>query len=40
MVWLAMASDIVRTIAIVVAINIPIAVFMLFLAGPKKAGQR
>ena len=35
--WLTFAADAARALALVVAVNVPIAVFMLFLAGPKKA---
>ena len=38
--WWTIASGAVSAIALVVAINIPIAIFMLFLGGPEKAGQR
>ncbi len=37
--WSTFAFDAARAIALVAAVNVPIAVFMLFLAGPKKAAQ-
>jgi hypothetical protein len=38
--WSTFAFDAARAIVLVAAVNVPIAVFMLFLAGPKKAVQR
>ena len=39
--WSTIASEIARSVAVVAAINIPIAAFVLLLAlaGKKKAGQ-
>ena len=39
--WSTIASEIARSVAVVAAINIPIAVFVLLLAlaGKKKVGQ-
>ena len=37
--WFTFTADAVRAIALVAMVNVPIAVFMLFLAGPKKTAQ-
>jgi hypothetical protein len=37
--WPTFIIDATRAVAFVIAINVPIAVFMLFLGGPKKAVQ-
>jgi hypothetical protein len=38
--WSMFALDAARAVALVAAINVPIAILMLFLAGPERVEQR